>query len=96
MKKLFSFFSKTDKVSFWICLTISMTLIITSFVTPPMWIIDNSVLMASGELWGFAALGVAIHAISRGSDVTVQKGDTQITMTNPDNPDEDVTEGNCP
>ena len=89
MKKVYSFFSKTDRVSFWICLSVSISLIIASFCTPPMWIIDSSVIMASGELWGFAALGVALHAISRGSDVTVQKGDTQITMNNPDNENKD-------
>lgn len=84
MKKFYSFFSKTDRTAFWICLAVSIGLIITSFLTPPKWIIDSSVIMASGELWGFAALGVAIHAIGRGADFTVQKGETQITVNNPD------------
>lgn len=92
MKKFFSFFSKTDKISFWICLIVSILLIITSFITPPQWVIESSVLMATGELWGFAALGVAIHAIGRGSDVTVSKGDTSITMSNPDNPEQENEE----
>ena len=91
MKKFFSFFNKVDKTSFWVCLTISITLIITSFLTPPKWIIDQSVIFATGELWGFAALGVAIHAISRGADVSVKKGETEVTLTNPDQTD--VTEG---
>lgn len=89
MKKFFAFFSKTDKVSFWLCLGISAFLIITSFFTPPKWMIDSSVIMAAGELWGFAALGVAIHAISKGSDVTVKKGETELTLNNPDKTEND-------
>lgn len=82
--RLAKLFTKTDKVSFWVCLGISSFLLIVSFFTPPKWVIDSSVIMATGELWGFAALGVAVHAISRGSDVTVKKGQTEITMNNPD------------
>lgn len=93
MKKFFKFFNKTDKVSFWLCLSISIFLIVVSFFTPPKFMIDSSVIMASGELWGFAALGVAVHAIGKGSDVTVRKGETEITMNNPDSVEGDITEG---
>lgn len=82
--KFFEKFSRTDKVSFWVCLCTSIFLIVFSFFTPPKFVIDSSVIMASGELWAFAALGVAVHALNRGSDITVRKGDTEVTMNNPD------------
>lgn len=87
--KFFEKFSRTDKVSFWVCLCTSIFLIVFSFFTPPKFVIDSSVIMASGELWAFAALGVAVHALNRGSDITVRKGDTEVTMNNPDNKDEE-------
>lgn len=44
---------------------------------------------ATGELFGFATLGVVIKAISRGSDITLQKGDVNVTLNNPDKGDEE-------
>ena len=44
--------------------------------------------MTTGELWAFAALGVAVHAVGKGSDITVKKGDTELTMNNPDGNDD--------
>ena len=84
VKKFFECFTKTDKVSFWVCLSVSIFLIIVSFFTPPRFVIDSSVIMTTGELWAFAALGVAVHAVGKGSDITVKKGDTEVTMNNPD------------
>lgn len=89
MKKIFKFFSKTDKMSFWVCLLVSIFLIIFSFFTPPKFIIDSSVILASGELWAFAALGVAVHAVGKGSDVSIKKNDVEVTLNNPDCPSVD-------
>lgn len=88
MKKFFKCFTKTDKVSFWVCLSVSIFLIIVSFFTPPRFVIDSSVIMTTGELWAFAALGVAVHAVGKGSDITVKKGDTEVTMNNSENKEE--------
>ena len=85
MKKLTesinSFFGdRFHKRVFFICLVVSILLICVSFVTPPMWIVDASVLAATGEIFAFAALGEVVAAIERGTKAKVTKGDTSITI----------------
>lgn len=84
MKRFFKYFSKTDRISFYICLFVSIFLLIFSFFTPPKFIIDQSVIIACSELWAFAALGVAVHAVHKGSDITVKRGETEMTVNVPD------------
>ena len=63
---------------------VSIFLLIFSFFTPPKFIIDQSVIIACSELWAFAALGVAVHAVHRGSDIHVKRGETEMTVNVPD------------
>lgn len=79
-------------IAFWICLTVSLFLIITAFFIPPMAVIDGSVLGATGELFGFAALGAFIKALDKGVDAKVTKGDIELTVQNPDNNNEEEEE----
>ena len=88
MKKFLKYFSKTDRISFYICLFVSIFLLVFSFFTPPKFIIDQSVIIACSELWAFAALGVAVHAVHKGSDITVKRGETEMTVNVPDEEDE--------
>lgn len=88
MKKFFAKFNKFDKVVFWLCLFTSIILLTMSFLIPPTGQIDPSVLAAVGEIFGFASLAVVIKAIGKGSDVTLHKGDIDISLNNPDK-DED-------
>lgn len=81
MKKLFK---NVNKKAFWICLTISISLIISSFVLPPTGVVDPSVLAAVGEIFAFATLATVISAIERGADITLNKGDMSINIDNPD------------
>ncbi|MBO7469684.1 MAG: hypothetical protein J6T81_06095 [Bacteroidales bacterium] len=67
-------------VSFWICLIISVLLIITGFFIPPKGAIDGSVLTAVGELWAFATLAVVYHSISMGIDARIKHGKTEVTI----------------
>lgn len=83
MKKILK---NINKKAFWICLTVSVLLIVTSFILPPTGVVDTSVLAAVGEIFGFATLGTVIGAIDRGADITLSKGDMSINV---DNPDED-------
>lgn len=78
------FKKKIDRISFWVTFTISAALIIISFIMPPTGSIDPSVLAASGELFAWASLAVVIKALSKGTDVTVKKGETAVTLNNPD------------
>jgi hypothetical protein len=56
-----------------------------SFIVPPTGVISPSVLTGVGEVFGFAALGVVIIAIEKGSDITLNRGDINLTLNNPDN-----------
>ena len=84
MKNFFKHFRKIDLVSFYICLTISVCLLVTSFFLPPVGEINSSVVAAVGEIFAFATLGTVIHGINRGADVSVKKGEIEINVNNPD------------
>ena len=88
MSKFFENFTKSHKIAFWTCLGISTALLVSSFIIPPMGVIDPSVLRAVGEIFAFSVLYVVIEALNRGTDVTLQKGDVNLHLNNPDK-DED-------
>ena len=72
----------SNNLFFWLFSIIGVILIIVAFILPPLSVIDNSVLIAVGEINGFAALGAVIKAIDNGGSATFQKGDTSVTITN--------------
>ena len=79
--KLLGFFGdRFHKNIFLFCVVVSAGLIIASFITPPMWIIDGSVLAATGELFAFAALGEVAAAIERGHSATITHGGTTVAI----------------
>ena len=84
MSKFFKNFTKSNKIAFWVCLTISVILLTVSFLLPPTGKIDPSVLQGAGEIFSFAVLYTVIEALNRGTDVTLHKGDVDITLNNPD------------
>ena len=73
---------------FWVFSGIGLLLIIIAFFLPPAAQIHQSVLIAVGEINGFAALGAVIKAIDKGVDATFQHNNTSVTITNNDE-DED-------
>lgn len=66
--------------AFWLCLLVSIFLIVTSFFIPPKAVIDGSILAAVGELFGFAALANISAAIAKGIDAKVEHNGTSITI----------------
>ena len=88
MKKFFKNFTKSNKIAFWVCLTISVTLLTVSFLLPPKGQIDPSVLRGVGEIFAFAVLYVVIEALQRGTDVTLHKDNIDILLKNPDKDEE--------
>ena len=70
---------------FWLFSIIGVILIVVAFLLPPLSVIDNSVLIAVGEINGFIALGAVIKAIDKGVDATFQHNNTSVTITNNDN-----------
>lgn len=58
----------------------SVILIFISLILPPMGVIDPSVIAATGEIFGFAALWTVIKAIDKGKSVEVKHGETTIAV----------------
>lgn len=74
-----------NKTAFWTCLIFSIILLTVSFIVPPTGVISPSVLTGVGEMFGFATLGTVIMGIEKGSDITLNRGDINLTLNNPDN-----------
>lgn len=71
-------------ISGWLCLIVSIILLITSFLLPPMGQIDPSVLQAVAELGFFMVifkLPNIISSIKDGHSVTIKKGETELTVS---------------
>ena len=65
-------------IPFWICLIVSIGLIVAGFCVPPMGIIDGSVLTAVRILFGCAALAQVRVIIEVAGYVRMTKGDMTI------------------
>lgn len=65
-------------IPFWICLLVSIGLIVAGFCVPPTGIIDGSVLTAVGILFGFASLAQIPIIIEVAGYVKMTKGDMTI------------------
>lgn len=60
---------------------LSIGLIIGGFLCPPLAVIDGSVLIATGELFAFAALFEVSKAIDNGLTARLRHGDTEVSVT---------------
>ena len=73
---------------FWIFSIIGVILIVAAFILPPISVIDNSVLIAVGEINGFIALGAVIKSIDKGRSASIKHNNTELII----NGDEDKQE----
>lgn len=78
MKKVLSILS--HDIWFHIFASISLILIVASFILPPTGMIDPSVIGAVGEIAGFGALWELHVAIRRGFDAKISHHDTSIEI----------------
>ena len=78
-----------NNLFFWLFSGIGLLLIIIAFFIPPTAYIEQSVLIAVGEINGFIALGAVIKSIDKGRSATFQKGDTSVTITNNENEEDE-------
>ena len=78
---------------FWVFSGIGLLLIIIAFFIPPTAYIDQSVLIAVGEINGFAALGAVIKAIDNGGSATFHHNNTELTITSDEDDKDDKEEG---
>ena len=74
---------------FWLFSSIGLLLIIIAFFIPPAAQIHQSVLIAVGEINGFAALGAVIKAIDKGSSATFHHNGTEVTINSNEDEQED-------
>lgn len=70
--------SKKINIAFWVCLIVSVALIVGGFFVPPLGIIDGSVITAVGELLGFGTIGMIPEVIktSKNAKITTSSGTT--------------------
>lgn len=67
----------------WICLIVSVGLLVASFIIPPTGVIDASVLAGVGELIGFGVifkLPEMVNSIKDGKSMKVTHGDTTVEI----------------
>ena len=91
MREFYKNYLKSN-LFFWLFSSIGLLLIIIAFFIPPAAFIDSSVLIAVGEINGFAALGAVIKAIDKGVDATFQHNNTSVSITNNEEEDEQEDE----
>lgn len=73
--------------AFWVCLSLSITLIIAGFIVPPLGDINGSVLTAVGLLFAFATLYEVHIAMKKGIDAKLRHGNTELAVGDFDNAD---------
>lgn len=73
--------SLRNRIEFWICLLTSIGLLVGGYFTPPMAVIDGSILQAVGLLLGFATLAQLPVVLSSAKSAKITHGDTSIEVT---------------
>lgn len=81
MKKIREIYKAVDKGAFWFSLIMSVLFATIAFFTPPQAVIDSSVIACIAEFWAFAALATVIAALDKGKNVTVSKGDVNLSVS---------------
>ena len=79
MKKFYNNYVEKN-IPFHILATISVVILVASWLWPPTAIIDSSVLAASGELIGWGALYTLLRAVEKGKTASVSHNGTTITV----------------
>ena len=74
---------------FWLFSGIGLLLIIIAFFIPPTAYIEQSVLIAVGEIYGFIALGAVIKSIDKGRSASIKDNGTEVTITGDEDEQED-------
>lgn len=74
-------------IPFWICLIVSIGLLIGGFFAPPMGVIDGSVLTAVGLLFAFGTLAQIPIIIEVAGYAKISSGNTTIEISKEDDND---------
>ena len=74
-------------IPFWICLIVSIGLLVGGFFAPPMGVIDGSVLTAVGLLFAFGTLAQIPIIIEVAGYAKISSGNTTIEISKEDDND---------
>lgn len=69
-----------NKISFTLCLLVSISLIVGGFLVPPTGVIDGSVLKAVGMLVLFAVIDMIPKILAAEKNIKISKGDMSIDV----------------
>lgn len=69
-----------NKISFTLCLVVSIGLIVGGFLVPPTGVIDGSVLKAVGMLVLFAVIDMIPKILAAEKNIKISKGDMSIDV----------------
>lgn len=71
-------------IPFWILTILAAFLLIGAAFTPPLFVIDSSIIAAVGEVCGLGALWAVVKAIDKGTNTTLKHNNTEITIGDKD------------
>ena len=77
-----------NRVEFWVCLMTSVGLLVGGFFTPPMAVIDGSVLQAVGLLLGYGTIAQLPVVIGSAKSAKITHGNTTIEVSRKQKEDE--------
>lgn len=82
--------SKASVISFFICLGISICLMVGGAIVPPPFVIDASIFKAVGWLFGFAALGQLPAILDADKWAKITHGNTTVIVGDKDDMDRKI------
>lgn len=92
MKKIKELLDVVPKRLFVAIVIVAVVMLVASFLLPPLGVVDGSVIAAGWLLFAFAASCVVVHAVNKGADATLTKGDITLSVNNPDAHDKEERE----
>ena len=69
---------------FWTCLISAIVMLGVSFMLPPTGEINPTVLQGAAILMGFSVIGILPECLRLSKDVTVRKGDLEVSLSEGD------------
>lgn len=67
-------------IPFWVLTVFAIFLLVGAAFTPPMFVIDSSIIAGVGELAGFGALWCVVKAIDKGTSASLKHHNTEINI----------------
>ena len=83
MKKWLKICVEDGALAGWLCLLVSIVLMVSGFCLPPLAVIDSSVIIGVGELMGFAVifkLPNMIQSIKDGKELKIKHNETEVEI----------------